>query len=62
METLIKVLLSPMAFAVGFLWPLSAQTFIALELMANGWQVYVVTGLIALAFGLMAQIRGAGYG
>ena len=58
-ETLIKALLSPMAFAVGFLMPFLAQTLIALELMSNGWQVYAVSALLALTFGLMAQLRGS---
>jgi len=58
-ETLIKVLLSPMAFAVGFLMPFLAQTMIALGFMSNGWQVYAVSALLAMTFGLMAQLRGS---
>ena len=59
METLIKILLSPMAFAVGFLLPLLAQTMIATEFMTNVWQAYAVSAVIAIALGLMAQLRGS---
>ena len=58
-ETLIKALLSQMAFAVGFLMPFLAQTMIALGFMSNGWQVYAVSALLAMTFGLMAQLRGS---
>jgi len=44
-ETLIKVLLSPIAFAIGFLLPFLAQT--------------IVSAAVAMAFGLMAQLRGS---
>ena len=59
METLIKILLSPMTFAIGFLMPFLAQTMITVGFMPNGWQVYAVSGLVAMTFGLMAQLRGS---
>ena len=58
-ETLIISLLSPMAFAVGILMQFLAQTMIALGFMSNGWQVYAVSALLAMTFGLMAQLRGS---
>ena len=36
MEHILKFLLSPWAWAMGFLWPLATQTLIAAELMASG--------------------------
>ena len=36
MEHILKFLLSPWAWAIGFLWPLATQTLIAAELMASG--------------------------
>lgn len=37
MEQVIKILFSPTAFAVGFLWPLVAQTLIATNTIGTGW-------------------------
>lgn len=55
---LIRLLLTPIAFAIGFLTPLIAQSMSAL-----GWSIdgvpNLVTGLvIALALGVTAQVRG----
>ena len=55
-ETLIKALLSPMAFAVGFLMTSLAQKMNALGFMSNGWQVYAVSALLAMTLGLTAQL------
>ncbi len=55
---LIKLLLTPTAFALGFLTPLIAQTLTALEISVAGVP-NLVTGLVlALALGITAQIRG----
>ena len=59
MQLLIKIFLSPMAFAVGFLWPLVTQVLIAAEVMAPGLQTLLVSALIVLPFALMAQFRGS---
>ena len=54
-----KILLSPMAFAIGFLWPLFTQSIIALEWLSAGWAAVAVGGAVAISFGLMAQLRGS---
>lgn len=59
MQHLLKLFLSPMAFAVGLLWPLGAQVLLAAEFMQPGWQVWMVSGAIVLPFALMAQFRGS---
>ena len=59
MQQVIKVLFSPMAFAIGFLWPLVAQVLIAGDWMAAGAQVWMLSAVIVLPFALMAQFRGS---
>lgn len=59
MQTLIKILLSPLAFAVGFVWPLLTQSLIAAELLQPDWTAVAAGAVIALVFGLMAQLRGS---
>jgi hypothetical protein len=59
MQQAIKVFFSPMAFALGFLWPLATQVLIALSLFPPGWQPVLAGAVIAIAFGLMAQFRGS---
>ena len=59
METVFKLLLSPMAFAVGFLWPLATQSLVALGYIDEGWQGILIGAAIALPFGVMAQMRGS---
>lgn len=56
---LIKLLFSPAVFALGFLWPLVTQVILAAELMADGWQVWLVSALVVLPFVIMAQLRGS---
>lgn len=58
METGIKLFLSPVVFAIGFLWPLFAQTLIALELAA-GQFAWLVAFMIAAILGTVAQVRGS---
>ena len=55
---LIKLLLTPLAFALGFLAPLIAQSMTALELGVTGIPNIVVGLVVALAIGFVAQIRG----
>lgn len=59
MQAVIKLLLSPQAFAVGFLWPLATQALLATGLMASGWQVWIAGALIVFPFLIMATFRGS---
>ena len=59
MELFFKILLSPMTFAIGFLWPLFTQSIIALEWLPAGWTAVAVGATVAISFGLMAQLRGS---
>ncbi|MGI9293296.1 MAG: hypothetical protein ACR2PS_04880 [Pseudomonadales bacterium] len=59
MQQAIKILLSPLAFAIGFLWPLVTQVMLAGNIMMSGWQVWAVAAAIVLPFALMAQFRGS---
>ena len=59
MEQLIKLFLSPMVFAIGFLWPLGTQVLLATELMTSGWLTWTVSAILVLPFALMAQFRGS---
>lgn len=59
MQQLLKVFFSPMAFAVGFLWPLLTQVLVATGLMATGMNSWLVSAAIVLPLALMAQFRGS---
>ena len=59
MKHIFGLLLSPMAFAIGFLWPLVTQLTIALGLAAPGWAAIAVGATVAIPLGLMAQRRGS---
>jgi hypothetical protein len=59
METVLKFLLSPWAWAMGFLWPLATQTLIAAELMASGPTAWAAGAVIALALALVAHFKGS---
>ncbi len=59
MQPILSLLFSPAAFAVGFLWPLTAQVLLALNLMGSGWQLWAVAAVMVLPFALMAQFRGS---
>ena len=59
METVLKFLLSPWAWAMGFLWPLATQTLIAAELMASGLNAWAVGAAIALALALIVHFKGS---
>ena len=57
MKHLISALFSPMAFALGFLWPLSWQVITTLELAEAGLPAIVTGAAVAFPLGLMAQFR-----
>ena len=57
MKHLISALFSPMAFALGFLWPLSWQVVTALELAETGLPAIAIGAAVAIPLGLMAQFR-----
>lgn len=57
METVLKFLLSPWAWAMGFLWPLATQTLIAAKLMASGITAWAVGAAIALALALIVHFK-----
>lgn len=59
MQHIIKFIFSPLAFALGFLWPLLTQVGVSLGLLPMGVTGIVVGGSIAIALGLMAQLRGS---
>ena len=56
---LIELLLSPIAFSIGFLAPLLAQILLAIN-TELGTPVAYGTGLaISISFGIVAQTRGS---
>ena len=59
MQQFIKLLFTPVAFAIGFMWPLAAQVLVATGAMAAGWQAWVVAALIVAPFAASAQLRGS---
>lgn len=59
MDHFFRVLLSPMAFAVGFLWPLATQSLVALGYVDPGLQAVLAGAAIAIPFGILAQVRGS---
>ena len=56
---LISLLFLPITWALGFLLPLFAQSFLALGLTDSVLTAYVSAGVVALAWGVMAQLRGS---
>lgn len=59
MKLIISILFSPMAFALGFLWPLITQLAITLQLAAPGFSALLIGAVIAGGLGLLAQFRGS---
>ena len=59
METVLKFLLSPWAWAMGFIWPLATQTLVTAGLMASGLTAWVVGAAIALALALIVHFKGS---
>lgn len=59
MQQVIKFLFSPLAFALGFLWPLFTQIIIAAGLLPAGGLAIGIGAAVAISWGLMAQLRGS---
>ena len=59
MQQLIRFLFSPMAFALGFLWPLMTQVLLTVGLVQAGWTAIAAGAAMAIPWGLMAEIRGS---
>ena len=59
MQRIASALLSPLVFAIGFIWPLVAQASLALGLVTLEWQALLIGALVAVPLGLMAQLRGS---
>ena len=57
MKLIIGILFSPMAFALGFLWPFTTQLASALQLVEAGFPAIVAGAAVAIPLGLMAQFR-----
>ena len=58
MQKLIRSIFTPVAFGLGFLAPLIAQTLTALEFSSDVPNL-VVGLIIGLSLGIMAQLRGS---
>jgi len=54
----LKILFSPVAFALGFLAPLFAQVLDGMALEVTGMPNIAIGLALALAIGITAQIRG----
>jgi len=59
MEQILKFLLSPWAWAMGFLWPLVTQMLVAAELMASGPIAWAAGAGIAIALALIVHFKGS---
>ena len=55
----IKILFMPITWAVGFLLPLFAQSILALDLTESLAAAYLAGALVAVPWGVMAQLRGS---
>ena len=59
MQQAIKFFFSPVAFAIGFLWPLVAQVLIATGTLPATWTTWLIAALIVIPFTASAQLRGS---
>ena len=59
MQQTIKYFFSPVAFAIGFIWPLTVQVLNGLAVTTPGWQTWLIAFAAVMPFALMAQIRGS---
>lgn len=59
MQQIIRFIFSPLAFALGFLWPLSTQILSATGMVDPGWSAVLYGAVIAIPLGLIAQFRGS---
>ena len=55
----IKVLFMPITWAIGFLLPLFAQSILAMNLTESTAAAYLAGALLAVPWGVMAQLRGS---
>ena len=56
---LIELLLSPIAFSIGFLAPLLAQVLLVINTELNTPVAYGAGLAISISFGIVAQTRGS---
>ena len=56
---IISVLFMPVTWAIGFIWPLVAQSILALGMTESVTTAYLLGALVALPWGVMAQLRGS---
>ena len=56
---LIELLLSPIAFSIGFLAPLLAQVMLAMNTQLSTPVAYGTGLAISISFGIVAQSRGS---
>ncbi len=59
MQRVFELFLSPMVFAIGFLWPLISQSVVALGWLPEGWAAIALGALVSIACGLIVQVRGS---
>jgi len=59
MQAALKILMSPMVFAVGFLIPLFTQSLTAMGISPFGVEPIFIGIITGIALGVMAQIRGS---
>lgn len=59
MQVVLKFLLSPIAFALGFVWPLLTQSLLHSGWIVDTTQALIIGGVIAITFGIVAQLRGS---
>lgn len=56
---LVKILFSPVVWSIGFLTPLIAQMILLLNGTDSPLSAYLAAGVVALPWGVMAQLRGS---
>lgn len=59
MQHIIKFLFSPLAFALGFLWPLTTQVLLSSAIVEASGLAISIGAVVAIGWGLMAQVRGS---
>ena len=55
----IALLFKPITWAIGFLLPLTAQVLLALDVTTSSVSAYGFAAVVAVLWGLMAQLRGS---
>ena len=59
MESLLKLLFSPIVFSVGFATPLIWQVLIAFNVPLDETQTLILAAIVSLSMGACAQWRGS---